>query len=65
MSKIRLARRTMRDHKRGPARQQRGHRFLNQLLALRVQIARCLIQNQDLRRCQNGPRDCQALLLPA
>ena len=45
--------------------QQRGHRRLNQLLALRVEVARRLVQDQNLRRRQDGPRDCQALALAA
>ena len=38
---------------------------MNQLLALRVEIARCLVQNQNLRCLQDRPRDREALLLPA
>src|SRR3954471_2053333 len=57
-------RETVRDDERGPVGQQVSHRRLNQLLALRVEVAGGFIQNEDLRRCENRPRDCEPLLLP-
>lgn len=55
----------MRNHKCRSFRQQRGHRRLNELLAFRVQVARGLIEDKNLRSRENRPRNGQALLLPA
>ena len=55
----------MRNHERRAAREQRGHRPLDQLLALRVEIARRLVEDQDLRRREDRARDREPLLLPA
>jgi hypothetical protein len=53
------------DDERRSAGEQRGHRRLNQLLAFRVQIAGGLVEDEDLRRRQDRPRDGQPLLLTA
>ena len=42
-----------------------GHRRLNELLALGVEIARGFVENEDLRRRQDRPGDRQPLLLAA
>src|SRR5439155_1597431 len=55
----------VRDHEGGSAREQRGHRRLNELLALGIQVARGLVENQDLGRRQDRPGNGQALLLAA
>ena len=53
------------DDERGSPGEQRGHRRLNELLAFRVEVARGLVENQDLRRRQDRPGNGQALLLAA
>ena len=58
-------RQPVRDHERRAAREQLRHRSLDQLLALRVEIARGLVENQDLRRGQDRARDREPLLLAA
>ena len=45
------------------AGQQGSHRRLNELLALRIQVARRLVQDQNLRRRENCSRDRQSLAL--
>ena len=42
-----------------------GHRRLDQLLALGVEVARRLVEDQDLRRREDRARDRQPLLLAA
>ena len=55
----------MGDHEGGSPGQERGHRRLNELLALRIQIAGRFVENQDLGRREDRPGDGQALLLAA
>ena len=55
----------VRDHERRSPGEQRRHRRLDQLLALGVEVARRLVEDQDLRRRQDRPRDRQPLLLAA
>src|ERR1043165_7285166 len=56
-------RQAMRDDERRAIREQIGHRRLNELLALRVEVSGRRLQNENLRLRENGPRDGQALLL--
>src|SRR5512141_2183290 len=42
-------REAMRDHESGAASQERRHRRLDELLAFRIQIARGLIEDENLR----------------
>ena len=55
----------MSDHEGRPPCEQGGHRRLNELLALGVQVAGGLVEDEDLGRRQDGPRDGQALFLAA
>src|SRR5207248_3110708 len=48
-----------------PPRQQRRHRRLDELLTLRVQVARRLVEDEDLRVREDRPGDGQPLLLAA
>ena len=42
-----------------------GHRRLDELLAFGVEVARRLVEDEDLRRRQDRPGDGQPLLLAA
>ena len=53
------------DHEGRPPRQQRRHRRLDELLALRVQVAGGLVEDEDLGGGQERPGDGEALLLAA
>ncbi len=53
----------MRDHERGPAVRQLGHRLLDQHLGAGVDRAGGLVQHQDRRVGQEGPGDGDQLLL--
>ena len=55
----------VRDDERRAAGEQFGHRRLNQLLALGVEIARRFVEDQDLRRGEDRARDGEPLLLAA
>jgi len=55
----------MRDHERGPAGEERGHRGLDELLAFGVEVAGGFVEDEDLRRSQDGAGDREALLLAA
>ena len=55
----------MSDYERRAAGEERGHGRLDQLLALRIQVARRLVENEDLRRGENRSRDREPLLLAA
>ena len=55
----------MRDDERRPAGEQRGHRCLNELLALGVEVARGFVEDEDLRRRQDRAGNGQSLLLAA
>ena len=58
-------RQAMRDDERGASREQCRQRSLDQLLALRVEIARGLVENQYLRCGEQRARDREPLLLPS
>ena len=58
-------RQTMCDDERCPSGEQRGHRCLNELLALGVEVARGLVEDQDLRVGQDRAGNAQALPLPS
>ena len=58
-------RKPVRDHDCRPPLDQPLHRHLDRRLALGIQAARRLVQNQDRRRCQESPRDRHALPLAA
>ena len=58
-------RETMRDHEGRPPGQKFGHRRLNQLFALGIEVARRLVEDQDLRVCEDRAGDGQPLLLTA
>ena len=58
-------RQPMRDHDRRPARHQRPERVLNERLALGVERARGLVEDQDRRVLQDRARDRDALALSA
>src|SRR5690348_5760659 len=53
------------DHEGGSSREKRGHRRLYELLAFCVEVAGGLIEDQDLGRREDRPRNGQALLLAA
>src|SRR3982751_4657639 len=55
----------MRDDERRASREQLGHRRLDELFALRVEIARGFIENENLRRYEKRTRDGEALPLAA
>src|SRR5437588_1883908 len=55
----------VRDDERGAVGKQIGHRGLNQLLALGVEVAGRLVQDEDLRRRQDRASDGEPLLLTA
>ena len=55
----------VRNHEGGSSLEERGHRGLNQLLALRIQIAGGFIQDEDLGSGEDRPGNGQALLLAA
>src|SRR5260370_14099735 len=57
----------MGDHKGRTLSEQRRHRCLNELLAFGVQVARGLVEDQDLRRgeARSALRDGQSLALAA
>ena len=55
----------MGDHERGSSGKQRGDRRLNELLALCIEVAGGLVEDQDLGRRTNRPGYGQALLLAA
>ena len=54
----------VRDHKRRPLVHQLLDRLMDQMLALGIDLAGGLIQNQDRRLMKDRPRDAQPLLLP-
>ena len=58
-------RQPVRDDERRAPGEQRRHRRLNELLALGVEVARRLVEDQDLRRREDRARDRQPLLLAA
>ena len=53
------------DHQRGAALHQPFERLLDQPLAFRVERAGRFVEQQDRRIAQQGPRNRQALALPA
>src|SRR5438105_1083783 len=55
----------VRDDEGGAVGEQIGHRGLNQLLALGVEVAGRLVQDEDLRRRQDRASDGEPLLLAA
>src|SRR5262245_25068619 len=47
----------MGDHECGSSLEKRGHRILDELLAFRVEVAGGFVEDEDLRRGQDGPGD--------
>ena len=56
-------RHAMRDHDQSPTVAERSHGLLNRVLRNTVEITRRLVQDQQLRVCQNCTRNGEALLL--